>query len=456
MSPRPGPKAAVADQERRRLLLTAVPALPVLVLCMVPAAQFRNWQWLCFVLAAPVAVWGAWPFHQRALRGLPPFFEGSVASAHALPSDSGAPLRLTHHTLVSAAVVASFSWSTYALFRGGAGEPGTRLPFDPLATTGGGAARPCLEVVAGITLVALAGRVLEARAGQGGASAGRPADAVAGAGAPAVAAVTVTVLGFWFGAGAEPRAAVATAVAVLVMACPCVLVAGVQAALLAAARRGARSGVLVRRPRALEAPRAADTVVLGAVRRPGGYRAVCHLKRLGLRPVLATGERGEAARAVADQLGIVEVHSGVGPRDKADLVRRLRERGHRVVVLGDGAGDAAALSEADLGIAFGDGSEVAAADMALAPGDIEAVVHAVRLARRTVNIIRAHLAWVLGCHLVAVAWAATGRLGPAGALAAMAAGSLLVVCDSLRPYATGPRGAARTLTEVHGSRRNAP
>ncbi|MFE4629564.1 cation transporter, partial [Streptomyces mirabilis] len=100
-----GREAEEARQERDRLLVTAVLAVPVLVLSMVPALQFRNWQWLCFMLAAPVAVWGAWPFHVRAVRRL----RHSAA---------------TMDTLVSLGVVASFAWSAYALFLGGAGDPG--------------------------------------------------------------------------------------------------------------------------------------------------------------------------------------------------------------------------------------------------------------------------------------------------------------------------------------------
>lgn len=88
----------------QRLLVTALLAVPVLVLSMVPSLQFRNWQWLCFVLAAPVAFWSAWPFHERAWRGL----------------RHGAA---TMDTLVSLGILASFGWSSYSLFLGGAGCP---------------------------------------------------------------------------------------------------------------------------------------------------------------------------------------------------------------------------------------------------------------------------------------------------------------------------------------------
>ncbi|MEV7892518.1 heavy metal translocating P-type ATPase, partial [Streptomyces sp. NPDC088357] len=137
-----------SQQERDRLLITALLSLPVLVLSMVPALQFRNWQWLCFVLAAPVAVWGAWPFHTRAVRGL----RHSAA---------------TMDTLVSLGVAASFSWSAYALFLGGAGDPGMRMPFTLVPSASDGIAHIYLEAAVGVPLFVVAGRFLEARARRG-------------------------------------------------------------------------------------------------------------------------------------------------------------------------------------------------------------------------------------------------------------------------------------------------
>jgi P-type Cu+ transporter len=137
-----------ARRERQRLLVTALLAVPVLVLSMVPAWQFRYWQWLCFALAVPVAVWSAWPFHARAARGL----------RHTAA---------TMDTLVSLGVVASFSWSAYALFLGGAGEPGLRMPFSLLPSASHGAAHIYLEAAVGVPLFVLAGRFLEARARHG-------------------------------------------------------------------------------------------------------------------------------------------------------------------------------------------------------------------------------------------------------------------------------------------------
>ncbi|MFD9859486.1 heavy metal translocating P-type ATPase [Streptomyces alboflavus] len=676
------PGADEARAERQRLLVTALLSLPVLVLSMVPAWQFRNWQWLCFMLTAPVAVWGAWPFHLRAVRGL----------------RHGAA---TMDTLVSLGVAASFSWSAYALFLGGAGEPGMRMPFEVLPSAGGGA-HVYLEAAVGVPLSVLAGRFLEARArhgtgaalrslaslavkdvavrdpgggerrvpagellvgqefvvrpgervatdgvvvsghsaldlslvtgesepvevgpGQdvvgaavnesgllvvratavgtdtqlaritrmvaeaqaGKARAQRVADAAAAVFVPVVLTLAVTVLGFWLGAGADPQAAVTASVAVLVVACPCALGLATPTALLAATGRGAQLGVLVGGPRALETLRHVDTVVLdktgtlttghmtvtqvtaapdglgrdaalrlagavergsehplgraitsyarqelsegelpevadflarpgrgvrgavegrlvevcspgaeagpegapdggghalpdvlaraladaeaaartvvlvqvdgvveavvavGDVLRAGSYRAVDRLRRLGVEPVLATGDRAATAHAVAAELGIREVHARCTPEDKADLVGRLRAEGRRVAVLGDGVNDAAALARADLGIAMGCGTDAAigAADVTLAAGDIGAAAVAVRLARRTLATIRANLVWAFGYNALAVPLAAVGRLGPMTAALAMSASSLLVVANSLRlrTWEPVPRSAAR-------------
>ncbi|WP_225823933.1 heavy metal translocating P-type ATPase [Streptomyces naphthomycinicus] len=665
--PGDGGEAEATRRERDRLLVTALLAVPVLVLSMTPALQFRDWQWLCFVLAAPVAVWGAWPFHERAARGL----------RHAAA---------TMDTLVSLGVVASFSWSAYALFLGGAGEPGTRMPFSLVPTAADGAAHLYLEAAVGVPLFVLAGRFLEARArrgtgaalaslarlvvkevavredgrerllpveqltaGQifvvrpgervatdgevvegssavdlslvtgesepaevgpgsavvggavnagglllveatavgagtrlaritrlvteaqaGKARAQRLADTVAGFFVPVVLTLAVTTLGFWLGAGADPQAAVTACVAVLVVACPCALGLATPTALMAATGRGAQLGVLVSGPRALEGLRHVDTVVLdktgtltsghmtvarvtavpgglgpeavlrlagavergsehplgravtaharraasgrplpavsefsarpglgvrgrvegrlveilapdgdlppvlsealsaaedaahtpimvrvdgaaealievGDVVRPGSYRAVDRLRRLGVRPVLATGDREAPARAVASALGIDEVHARRTPEDKAGLVRDLQEHGHRVAVIGDGVNDAAALAGADLGIAMGSGTDVAigAADVTLVRGDIEALADAVRLARRTLGTIRVNLLWAFGYNVVTVPLAMVGLLTPMLAAAAMSASSLLVVGNSLRLRAWRPTPARR-------------
>ncbi|MFJ2833195.1 heavy metal translocating P-type ATPase [Streptomyces sp. NPDC087263] len=658
-----------ARRERERLVVTALLAVPVLVLSMVPDLQFRNWQWLCFMLAAPVAVWSSWPFHVRALRGL----RHSTA---------------TMDTLVSLGVLASFSWSAYALFLGGAGEPGMRMPFSLLPSAADGVAHVYLEAAVGVPLFVLAGRFLEARArrgtgaalrslaglaakevsvredggaersipieelgrGQvfvvrpgervatdgevvegssavdlslvtgesepaevgpgsavvggavnvgglllvratavgadtqlahiaqlvtdaqaGKARAQRLADSVAGVFVPVVLALAVTVLGFWLGAGADPQAAVTACVAVLVVACPCALGLATPTALMAATGRGAQLGVLISGPQALEGLQHIDTVVLdktgtltsgqmtvarvtavpgglgreealrlaaaaeqgsehplgraivsyarrslpgqslptavdfraspgrgvrcraegrlvevvapdgelpttladalppaeaaahtpvlvrvdgvaealievGDVVRPGSYRAVDRLRRLGVRPVLATGDREAPARSVAAALGIEEVHARCTPEDKAALVRELRAEGSRVAVVGDGVNDAAALAGADLGIAMGTGTDAAigAADVTLVRGDIEALGDAVLLARRTLGAIRVNLLWAFGYNVLTVPLAMVGLLNPMVAAAAMSLSSVLVVGNSLRLRAWQPsRGRGR-------------
>ncbi|WP_327690059.1 cation-translocating P-type ATPase [Streptomyces tubercidicus] len=682
-----------ARAERHRLLVTALLSLPVLVLSMVPVWQFRNWQWLCFVLAAPVALWGAAPFHARALRGL----------------RHGAA---TMDTLVSLGVAASFSWSAYALFLGGAGAPGMTMPFSLLPTAGDGAAHLYLEAAVGVPLFVLAGRRMEARArrgtgaalralaelaakdvevltpdgmgvpplkrsrergrripvsrlrvgdhflvrpgeriatdgtvvdgssaldlslisgesrpvevGPGAAAVGgavnsggllevradavgadtqlaritrlvedaqtgktkvqRLADAVAAVFVPAVLTISVCVLGFWLGAGAEPQAAVTAAVAVLVVACPCALGLATPTALLAATGRGAQLGILVRGPEALERLRRIDTVVLDktgtlttgrmsvttltartgglddatalrlaaaveqgsehplaravtacaaerlpdqppppvaefsatpgygvhgtvdgrlvAVTRPGdvtdlpaplpdavhtaetaghtavlvtvdgtpeavlavgdalrpdSYRAVDRLRRLGLRPVLATGDRAATARAVAGHLAITETHAEARPEDKAALVTTLKEQGGRVAVVGDGVNDAAALALADLGIAMGSGTDAAigAADVTLVREDLQAIADAVHLARRTLATIRGNLVWAFGYNLVTLPLAAVGLLSPMPAAAAMSASSLLVVGNSLRLRAWRPGDTGKSARRPNGPRAQA-
>ncbi|KES03138.1 carbonate dehydratase [Streptomyces toyocaensis] len=661
--------AEASRQDRNRLLVTALLAVPVLVVSMVPALQFRNWQWLCFALTAPVVFWSAWPFHVRALRGL------RHSSA-------------TMDTLVSLGVVASFLWSTYALFLGGAGEPGMEMAFSLVPGASPDAPAIYLEATVSVPLFVLAGRFLEARArsgtgealrslarltakevslhengserlvpieelttGQvfmvrpgervatdgevvqgssavdlslvtgesepvevapgsavvggavnagglllvratavgadtqlariaqlvtdaqaGKAKAQRLADTVAGFFVPVVLALAVTTLGFWLGAGADAQPAITACVAVLVVACPCALGLATPTALMAATGRGAQIGVLVRGPQALEGLQHLDAVVLdktgtltsghmsvarvttvpdgpdeatvlrlagaveqgsehplgraivayarkepagqrlpevrdfraltgrgvsglveggrvevlapgddlprpladalaaaetaartpvlvrvdgvdqalievGDVVRPGSFRAVDRLRRLGVRPVLATGDREAPARAVADALGIDDVHARRSPEDKARLVEDLREQGYRVAVVGDGVNDAAALAGADLGIAMGSGTDVAitAADVTLARGNIDALADAVELARRTLGTIRVNLVWAFGYNVVTVPLAMVGLLNPMVAAAAMSVSSLLVVGNSLRLRTWQPSAPRRRV-----------
>ncbi|WP_369212010.1 heavy metal translocating P-type ATPase [Streptomyces flavofungini] len=671
-------ETAAERAERSRLMVVSSLALPVLVLSMVPAWQFRDWQWLCFTLAAPVALWGAWPFHRRALRG----------ARHGVA---------TMDSLVSLGVLASFCWSVYALFLGGAGQAGMRMPLSLVPSAPDGAAQLYLEAAVGVPLFVLTGRMLEARARRGTgaalrslarlgvkdvavrqgrgerlvpveqlavgdtflvrpgervatdgvvtegnsavdqalvtgesepveagpgdtvaggavnagglllvratavgadtqlsritrmvteaqtgkARAQRLADSVAGVFVPVILALAATTLGFWLGAGADAQAAVTACVAVLVVACPCALGLATPTALMAATGRGAQLGVLVTGPRALEGLRHIDTVVLdktgtltagrmsvlrvtvvpdadalcerevlrlagavedgsehplgraitvhavrtladdvlpavsdftavpgfgvrgrvagwlvevsavaddpppalaealraaeeaahtavqvsvdgrpvaliavGDVLRPGSYRAVDRLRRLGVHPVLATGDRSAPARAIAAHLSIDTVHAACSPEDKAALVAGLRAEGRRVAVVGDGVNDAAALASADLGIAMGAGTDVAigAADVTLVRGEIEALADAVSLSRTTLATVRANLMWAFGYNVVTVPLAMVGLLHPMLAAAAMSASSVLVVVNSLRlrTWRPAPHSVRKTPCTARG------
>jgi Cu+-exporting ATPase len=128
---------------RQRLLVALALTLPVLAMAMVPALQFDNWQWLSLTLAAPVVLWGAWPFHRAAWANL----------RHATA---------TMDTLISVGVLAAFAWSLYALFVGDAGTPGMRMPFDLVPDRGGD--ELYLEVATAVTVFVLTGRYVEARA----------------------------------------------------------------------------------------------------------------------------------------------------------------------------------------------------------------------------------------------------------------------------------------------------
>ncbi|CAA9473461.1 MAG: Lead, cadmium, zinc and mercury transporting ATPase; Copper-translocating P-type ATPase [uncultured Solirubrobacteraceae bacterium] len=172
--------------------------------------------------------------------------------------------------------------------------------------------------------------------------------------------------------------------------------------------------------------------------------AVRALKGLGLRTVLLTGDNAATARAVAAEVGIDEVVAEVLPAEKAAEVQRLQAAGRVVAVVGDGVNDAPALAQADLGLAIGTGTDVAieASDLTLVSGDLRSAADAIRLARRTLATIRTNLFWAFAYNVALIPAAAAGYLNPLLAGAAMAASSLLVVSNSLRLRAFGPRREA--------------
>ena len=662
-------EAEAADPLRERLLVSLALTLPVVALSMLSFLQFDDWQWLALTLAAPVAVWGAWPFHRAAW----------VNARH------GAT---TMDTLISIGVIAAFGWSLYALFLGGAGEPGMHMGITLIGGQTDAADEIYLEVAAGVTCFVLAGRYLEARAKRRSGAALRalldlgakhavvrrdgretvvpadslqvgdafvvrpgeqvatdgvvlegtsavdnslvtgesvpvevgPGDAVVGASmnaggrivveatrvgkdtqlariaqlvqqaqqskapvqrladrisavfVPAVLALSLLTLVAWLVSGATPTTAFSAAVAVLIIACPCALGLATPTALLVGTGRGAQLGILIKGPEVLESTRRIDTIVLdktgtvttghmsvvdvvavaeatsddvlaraGAVEhasehpiaravaeaaarrgalpdaverfrstsglgveasvdgtdvlvgrlpwlserglvvpedvrahaagaeasgltvvavawegrtqglvtvadsvKPSSPSAISQLRRLGLRPLLLTGDNRATAAAVAAQVGIADadVLAEVSPADKAAQVRTLQESGAVVAVVGDGVNDAAALAQADLGIAMGTGTDVAieASELTLVRGDLVAAPQAIELSRRVLRTIKGNLFWAFAYNVAAIPLAAFGLLNPLLAGLAMALSSLFVVSNSLRLRRFRPHG----------------
>lgn len=178
----------------------------------------------------------------------------------------------------------------------------------------------------------------------------------------------------------------------------------------------------------------AGVIVLADTLKPDAALAMTRLRELGLEVVLLTGDNEGAASAVADRLGIDEVHSGVTPSGKLDVIRELQAHGHVVAMVGDGVNDAAALAAADLGIAMGSGTDaaIAASDLTIVSGDLLVVADGIRLARRTLRTIIGNLFWAFGYNVAAIPVAMLGLLNPLLAGLAMAFSSVFVVTNSLR------------------------
>ena len=172
----------------------------------------------------------------------------------------------------------------------------------------------------------------------------------------------------------------------------------------------------------------ADTV------KPTSAEAITRLRSLGLSPVLLTGDNQRAAQAIAKSVGIEQVIAEVLPADKAKVIADLQADGKVVAMVGDGVNDAAALAQADLGIAMGTGTDVAieASDLTLVRGDLVVAADAIRLSRRTLRTIKANLFWAFAYNVAALPLAAAGFLNPLIAGASMGLSSVFVVSNSLR------------------------
>ncbi|GAB3219873.1 heavy metal translocating P-type ATPase [Glycomyces halotolerans] len=199
------------------------------------------------------------------------------------------------------------------------------------------------------------------------------------------------------------------------------------------------------------------TVAVADTVKPTSRRAVAELRRLGLTPVLLTGDSASVAEAVAAEVGIDQVIAEVSPEDKLERIGRLQAEGKVVAMVGDGVNDAAALAAADLGIAMGTGTDVAiaAGDMTLVRGDLLVAVDAIRLSRRTLRTIRQNLVWAFGYNTAAIPLAAFGMLAPMVAGLAMAFSSVSVVANSqrLRSFrAESATAGAGVAAGGHGAR----
>ncbi len=187
--------------------------------------------------------------------------------------------------------------------------------------------------------------------------------------------------------------------------------------------------------------------------KPEAARAIDEIKRLGLAPVMMTGDNAETAKWIALELGIDRVMAGVLPGEKASEIRKLQQKGEVVAMVGDGINDAPALAQADVGIAIGSGTDIAieSGDIVLVAGDLGTVLRAIRLSRATFRKIRQNLFWAFFYNVVAIPVAMLGLLHPLIAEAAMALSSVNVVTNSQRlrrysPAGISPSGTASRST----------
>ncbi|WP_243075721.1 cation-translocating P-type ATPase [Microbacterium sp. SS28] len=168
--------------------------------------------------------------------------------------------------------------------------------------------------------------------------------------------------------------------------------------------------------------------------KPTSAEAIAQLRRLGLEPILLTGDNETVARRIGAEVGIERVIAQVQPAEKLEVISRLQAEGRVVAMVGDGVNDAAALAQADLGLAMGTGTDAAieASDLTLVRGDLRSAGDAIRLSRATLGTIKGNLFWAFAYNVAAIPLAALGLLNPMIAGAAMAFSSAFVVGNSLR------------------------
>jgi len=162
--------------------------------------------------------------------------------------------------------------------------------------------------------------------------------------------------------------------------------------------------------------------------------AVRKLKKLGLGLVLLTGDRPETAQQVSNSLALPDFRADMSPADKTAWIATRQEDGHKVMMVGDGINDAPALSLADIGCAMAGGTDIAleTSDLVLTRPNLGSLHAAILIARKTMQVIKQNLFWAFTYNLVTIPLAASGKLAPVWAAAAMASSSILVVSNSLR------------------------
>ncbi|GAA3732497.1 heavy metal translocating P-type ATPase [Spinactinospora alkalitolerans] len=197
---------------------------------------------------------------------------------------------------------------------------------------------------------------------------------------------------------------------------------------------------------------AVDTTALGVIAlgdelRPDAAEAVAAMRRIGLEPIMVTGDNEPAARRIAARLGITRIHAEVRPADKAAIVRELQDGGTRVAMVGDGINDAPALMQADVGIAAGGGTDITveSADIVLLHGEVAAVLQARDISRRSYGRTRANVALAFTFNGIGVPLATTGLVYPVWAMIAMAASVTAIFLNSI---GTRPRLLTDAIASV--------